>query len=58
MPAQFNISAADPHVVSQLQGHFGLPHFIATTMASRGITTVEKAEQFLSPSLERDWLDP
>ena len=58
MPAQFNISAADPHVVSQLQGHFGLPHFIATTMASRGITTVEKAERFLSPSLERDWLDP
>ena len=58
MPAQFNISTADPHAVSQLQGHFGLPHFIATTMASRGITTIEKAERFLSPSLERDWLDP
>ena len=58
MPAQFNISAADPQIVSLLQQHFGLPRFIATTMASRGINTVEEAERFLSPSLGRDWLDP
>ena len=58
MPAQFNISAADPKIVSLFQQHFGLPRFIATTMASRGISTVEEAERFLSPSLERDWLDP
>jgi single-stranded-DNA-specific exonuclease len=58
MPAQFKISAADQDAVSRLQQHFGLPKFIATTMAARGITEIDAAERFLSPSLDRDWLDP
>ena len=58
MPAQFKVSAANPHVVSRLRERFGLPEFIATIMASRGITTEEEAGLFLSPSLDRDWLEP
>lgn len=58
MPAQFNVSVADARSVARLQQHFGLPRFIATTMVVRGITTVEQAERFFSPSLDRDWLNP
>ena len=58
MPAQFSISQADPRVSRELEEHFGLPPFIAATMAARGIETVQQAEKFLSPSFDRDWLDP
>lgn len=58
MSAQFNIRAADPAVVARLQEELRLPHFIATTLVARGIETPESAREFLSPSLERDWLDP
>ena len=58
MTAQFKVSAADPHVVAHLRERFDLPEFIATIMAARGITTDEQAEQFLGPSLDRDWRNP
>lgn len=58
MSAQFNIRAADPAAVACLQEKLGLPHFIATTLVARGITSPQNALEFLSPSLERDWLDP
>ena len=58
MAAQFTISAADPDVAGRLQQQFGLPRFIADIMASRGIGTIEEAEAFLNPDLDRDWLDP
>ena len=58
MAAQFTIRAADSVAAGRLQQHFGLPRFIADVMASRGIDTVEAAETFLSPSLDRDWLNP
>ena len=58
MPARFNVRAADPAAVSVLQQELGLPRFIATTLAARGVTTSQAAREFLSPSLERDWLDP
>ena len=58
MPARFNVRAADPAAVSVLQQELGLPRFIATTLAARGVTTPQAAREFLSPSLERDWLDP
>ncbi len=58
MPARFNVRAADQAAVSVLQQELGLPRFIATTLAARGVTTPQAAREFLSPSLERDWLDP
>ena len=58
MSAQFNIKAAHPAAVLCLQRELGLPRFIAATLVARGIDTPEKAEAFMHPSLERDWLDP
>jgi single-stranded-DNA-specific exonuclease len=58
MPAQFNISAVDPSAVSAIEQRFQLPSFIATTLVARGVDTPEAVERFLSPSLDRDWLDP
>ncbi|MBQ3301066.1 MAG: single-stranded-DNA-specific exonuclease RecJ, partial [Eggerthellaceae bacterium] len=58
MPAQFNVSAVDRRAVDRLKAQFGLPNFIATIMVARGITTPEEAERFLTPSLDRDWLNP
>lgn len=58
MSAQFNIKAADPAAVARLQGELGVPRFIAATLAARGIADASAAESFLSPSLDRDWLDP
>lgn len=58
MSARINVIAADPVVAATLADKLELPHFIATTLAARGITTLEEAERFLHPSLERDWVDP
>ena len=58
MSAQFKVCAADAHAVAQLRQRFGLPEFIASIMAARGITSIEQAERFLNPSLDRDWLEP
>ncbi len=58
MSARFNIKAADPEAVAVLQRELHMPKFIATTLAARGIDTPEAANRFLTPSLERDWLDP
>jgi len=58
MSAQFKVNAADSHVVARLRNRFGLPEFIATVMAARGIVDDEQADRFLHPNLDRDWLDP
>lgn len=58
MSVQFNSKAADSAAVATLQAELGLPHFIATTLVARGIDTPEAAKRFLTPSLDRDWLDP
>ena len=58
MSAQFNVCAVDTRAVALLRQHFELPEFIATVMVARGITTVEQAERFLNPSLDRDWREP
>ena len=46
MPARFNVRAADPAAVSVLQQELGLPRFIATTLAARGVTTPQAAREF------------
>ena len=58
MSAQFNICAADARAVERLQQHFGLPKFIASIMASRGITEIDQAQRYLNPQVDRDWLNP
>ena len=58
MSVQFDVRQANPSVVDLLEQQLGLPRFIATTLASRGVTTPEQAERFFSPSLDRDWANP
>lgn len=58
MSAQFNIRAADPVSVATLQSSLALPRMVAAVLVARGIRTPDEACEFLSPSLERDWLDP
>ena len=58
MSAQFNVCAFDSRAAAMLQQEFGLPRFIATIMAARGITSAEAGRRFLNPSLERDWANP
>ncbi len=58
MPAQFHIHGADPQAVEQLCTALDLPRFVAATLVSRGVDTPEKARQFMTPSLDRDWLNP
>lgn len=58
MSAQFKIKAADPALVLHLEHELGLPRFIAATLVARGIGEAAAARRFLSPSLDRDWLDP
>lgn len=58
MSARFNIKQADSAAVIALQRALGIPRFIAATMVARGIDTPQAANEFLSPSLERDWRNP
>ena len=58
MASHFKIKSADPRAVEQLQQGLGLPAFVATSLAARGITSVEKARSFFNPSLDYDWRNP
>lgn len=58
MSVQFSIKPADPAVVNAICTELGMPRFVASVMASRGIKSVEEAKLFLTPSLGRDWLNP
>lgn len=58
MCARINLLSANPADAQAISKSSGLPSFIATTLAARGFTTPEQVQEFLSPSLDRDWLDP
>lgn len=58
MSARIQVAPVDRAVVSHIAQAFDLPHFIAATLASRGLTSDEEIERFLHPSLARDWRDP
>ncbi|MGI6590320.1 MAG: single-stranded-DNA-specific exonuclease RecJ, partial [Eggerthellaceae bacterium] len=58
MSAQFNILPSDAAAVAWLQQELDLPHFMAATLVARGIDTPERAQLFMHPNLDRDWLDP
>ena len=58
MTAQFRIAPVDSALVSRIQQEFGLTHFVARTMVAHGVSSLEEAQIFLSPNLERDWRNP
>ena len=58
MSAKILVKQVDQAVVTHLAETFDLPHFIAATLASRGVIHDEQVERFLHPSLVRDWRDP
>ena len=58
MSAHFDVRQANAAVVDLLARQLELPRFIATTLASRGISTPDQAQRFFHPSLERDWGNP
>ena len=58
MSARFNIQPADAAAVARLQQEFDLPHFIAATLVARGLSSPDEVRRFLTPSLDRDWLNP
>ena len=58
MTAQFKLMPADPALVSSIQQEFGLPRFAARTMAAHGVASLDEAQKFLTPDIERDWLNP
>lgn len=54
----YNIPQVDEDAVRAIQVHCGLRPLTSRILVARGITTPEAAELFLTPSLDRDWLDP
>lgn len=58
MSARFNIKPADSAAIARIQQEFDLPRFIAATLVARGASSVDEVRDFLTPSLDRDWLNP
>ena len=58
MTAQFKLMPADPALVASIRQELGLPQFAARTMVAHGVSSIEAARKFLSPDIERDWLNP
>ncbi len=56
--AKFDIRRADSEEVVAVAQATELPNFLAATLVSRGVDTPQKAQEFLNPSLYRDWLNP
>lgn len=54
----WSLAPADQATVEALAVSTGLSATTARVFVARGIDTAEGVEHFLSPSLERDWLDP
>ncbi|WP_346696327.1 single-stranded-DNA-specific exonuclease RecJ [Thermophilibacter mediterraneus] len=55
---RWSVLPRDPRAERRLVEALGVPALVARVLAARGITDVEDARAFLSPSLERDWADP
>ena len=56
--SRWDVLPPDPAAERRLQEALDIPPLVARIMASRGLTDVDEARAFLSPSLERDWVDP
>lgn len=55
---EFVIAQFDETDARRLEKDLGVSPTFARILASRGLSDVEAARQFLTPSLERDWRDP
>ncbi len=63
MPIQFKMRGGVPgraarEAAAKIAGELNIPPFVASTLVARGICTPDGAREFVSPSLERDWLNP
>ncbi len=54
----WRLAPVEPDVVASLMLSAGVSEVVARILARRGIRDAEAARFFLSPDLERDWLDP
>jgi single-stranded-DNA-specific exonuclease len=54
----WQLAPVDAETVARLAAETGLSATTARVLAGRGVTTGSDVKTFLSPSLERDWLDP
>ncbi len=52
------VLAHDPAAERALADGLGVSALVARVLAARGVTDVDEARAFLTPSLERDWADP
>ena len=55
---RWEVLPADPAMERSLAESLGVPSLVARVMVARGIRDVRQAQEFLHPSLERDWADP
>ena len=55
---RWHLLAGDPAAERTIASACGVAPIVARALVSRGIRTPEEARRFLTPSLERDWLDP
>ncbi len=54
----WEVRAYDSAAAESIRRELGINPLVARIMAGRGIVGVDAARRFLSPSLDRDWLDP
>ncbi|WP_242622185.1 single-stranded-DNA-specific exonuclease RecJ [Olsenella sp. Marseille-P4559] len=55
---RWDVLDADPRAEASLADALGVSRLVARVLVARGITGVEEARAFLTPSLDRDWADP
>lgn len=57
MTTRYRLARPARDVVARLTTTLGIPTFVASVLAARGISTPEEAHRFMEPSLE-DWRSP
>ncbi len=56
--SRWNILPQDSKLEQEFIQKLSVSPLVARVLVARGFTTVEAAQAFLTPQLERDWLDP
>ena len=54
---RWDVTGHDPHRAAALAGEVGLSAVTAGILLARGIDTPEAVRRFLTPSLDRDWIE-
>ena len=55
---RWSLLPEDQRAELELSARLGLSRLVARVLVARGFTDEASAREFLTPSLERDWLDP